>query len=177
MRAESFQQKLGSRFTILATVIVIVMMTYYFDRYLDKQNNPNQQVTTIHSEQASEVTLTRNRFGHYVVSAIINDQEVTAMLDTGATHVSIPAEIANELQLKHGPSFEVSTANGTIIVYATILDNVQIGDIKLENVRANINPFMQEKEVLLGMSFLKQLEFTQKGSQLTLKQHKGRLRK
>lgn len=172
MNAESFPERLGSKFTILAWIIVLGLMTYYFDRYLDKQNNPNQQVTTINSDNIREVTLNRNRAGHYVATLLINDQKVIAMLDTGATDVSIPERIARKLHLERGPSFEVSTANGNITVYATTLDKIQLGDIKLEGIRADINPHMEDNEILLGMSFLKHLEFTQQGNQLTLRQYK-----
>ena len=172
MTEDSFPKQLGKGFTIIAWIIVLGLMTYYFDRYLDKQNNPNQQVTTIHSVETREVMLKRNRAGHYIASALINDQIVTAMLDTGATDVSIPERIARNLHLQRGLPFEVSTANGIITVYATTLDKVQIGDISLEGIRAHINPHMQDKEVLLGMSFFKQLEFTQQGNQLTLRQYK-----
>jgi len=36
---------------------------------------------------------------------------------------------------------------------------------------ASINPAMGQQEVLLGMSFLKHLEFTQRGNTLTLRQY------
>ena len=66
---------------------------------------------------------------------------------------------------------EVSTANGTIPVNMTTLGRVQIGNIVLNNVRAHINPYMDEEEILLGMTFLKHLEFTQRGDQLILRQY------
>jgi aspartyl protease family protein len=45
-----------------------------------------------------------------------------------------------------------------------------IGDIKLTNVSAHINPSMDFDEILLGMSALKQIEFTQRGDTLILRQ-------
>ena len=147
-------------------------MTYYFDLYLDKQNNPNDQVNTLTTEQLRQVILDRNRAGHYVATAYINDKEIFAIIDTGATDVSIPAGIASQLHLQRGPAIEVTTANGNIIVYATTIEKIQLGDITLEGIRANINPHMHEQEVLLGMSFLKHLEFSQQGQQLILKQYK-----
>jgi aspartyl protease family protein len=50
-----------------------------------------------------------------------------------------------------------------------MLDEVTLGAITLNDVRASILPSMNGTDkVLLGMSFLKQLEFTQRGGQLTL---------
>ncbi len=92
------------------------------------------------------------------------------MLDTGATTVSVPAAVAHRLGLKRGPPVLSNTANGTITTYLTRLASVSVGDITLHNVKANINPHMGGNEVLLGMSFLKHLEFTQRGDTLTLKQ-------
>jgi aspartyl protease family protein len=66
---------------------------------------------------------------------------------------------------------EVVTANGTIPVYLTTLDRIQIGKIVLYDVRASINPYMDEDEILLGMSFLRHLEFSQRDDQLILRQY------
>jgi len=40
-------------------------------------------------------------------------------------------------------------------------------------VRGHLNPGMRDNQVLLGMSVLKQLEFTQRGDTLTLRVHGG----
>ena len=48
---------------------------------------------------------------------------------------------------------------------------MQLGELSVDNVRANINPGMRGNEILLGMSFLKQLEFTQRGDTLTIRQY------
>ncbi|HIF55390.1 MAG TPA: TIGR02281 family clan AA aspartic protease, partial [Methylococcaceae bacterium] len=56
-----------------------------------------------------------------------------------------------------------------IKVFTTRLDSVSVGAIELNNIRATINPHMQGKEILLGMSFLKHLEMMQKGQELTLR--------
>jgi len=72
--------------------------------------------------------------------------------------------------LKRGAPLRARTAHGTITTYATRLDEVQLGNITLENIRADINPRMHGREVLLGMSFLRRLEFTQSGRELTIRQ-------
>ena len=117
-----------------------------------------------------EVVLRQNRAGHYVASGGINGQPVTFLLDTGATSVSIPASVAGRLGLKRGAAMRAHTANGTVTTYATRLDEVRLGNISLENVRADINPHMLGDEVLLGMSFLRKLEFTQRDRELTIRQ-------
>jgi aspartyl protease family protein len=51
------------------------------------------------------------------------------------------------------------------------LETVSVGDIELSGVSAGISPGLQGDEVLLGMSFLRHIEFTQRGDTLILKQY------
>jgi len=48
---------------------------------------------------------------------------------------------------------------------------VSVGNIILRDVSADIAPTMNGDQVLLGMAFLKHLEFTQRGDELTIKQY------
>ena len=65
----------------------------------------------------------------------------------------------------------VATPNGMVKVYRTRLQTLDLGVIHLKDVRASINPGMSGDEVLLGMSALKHVEFTQRGTRLTLRQY------
>ncbi len=169
---QSNSRKIGNGMVIAAWIVVLIIATLYFDRFLDQQHNPNESVQFAESNNIREVVLQRNRQGHYVSSGKINGIKVNFLLDTGATDVSIPESVASTLRLKRGPQMEVTTANGTIPVNMTLLDRVQIGNIVLHDVRASINPYMDGEEILLGMTFLKHLEFTQRDDQLILKQFK-----
>ena len=155
---------------ILAWIVFLGLLTLLFGDFLDKQFNPNQGVSSRKSSGNVEIVLDQNQEGHYVAGAFINNIPVDVMLDTGASSVSIPERLAAEMKLQYGLEMMVSTANGNIPVYATRLDEVRLGDIVLRNVRADINPYMDDDFVLLGMSFLKQLEFTQRGKKLILRQ-------
>lgn len=161
--------KWGQGMIFIAWLLFLAMLTYAFNHYLEQQNNPNQQVSSTINRNIVEVKLKQNRYGHYVTSGQINQSKVTFLLDTGATLISIPASIAEELQLQKGYPFQSETANGTITVYSTLLDSVSIGDIKLDKIRASINPHMAGDEILLGMSFMKHLELIQKNKQLILR--------
>ncbi len=50
------------------------------------------------------------------------------------------------------------------------LDSVGVGGIEQYHVSAAISPGLEGDEVLLGMSFLKHIEFTQRGDTLILRQ-------
>ena len=163
---------MGSTMIIAMWLVLFAILAYLFNNMLEEQRNPNQQLQTIrHSDGVRELSLLRNDFGHYVASGSINNHEVTFMLDTGASDVAIPEAIATDIGLSKGRPLTYQTANGKITVYATVLDEIALGDIRLHQVRATINPNFQGKEILLGMSFLKHIEFTQRGNTLTLKQY------
>jgi len=156
----------------LAWVSIMVFAGFYFQEMLGTQQNPNQSLETrYHSDQIREVTLQRNRYGHYVTSGMVNGLPVVFMLDTGATGVAIPDHIARKLNIKRGSPFRVQTANGSATSYSARLDSVSVGDIILYDVPAGITPGFKSDEILLGMSFLKHIEFTQRGNTLILRQN------
>ena len=167
---QEFPNKIGRGMILFAWILLLVLLSILFGDYLEHQNNPNRHVVSSEGETERSVRLQRNRHGHYVSSGRINDKPVTFLLDTGATDVSIPATVARKLDLKEGHASRVQTANGVITVYSTRLNKVEIGNIVLHDVRAHINPQMHDRKILLGMSFLKQLEFTQQGDTLTITQ-------
>ncbi len=169
MNKQDSSSRIGQGMIYLAWLLLLAILTFGFNRYLDQQNNPNQNVSSTWNNETAEIRLKQNRYGHYVANGKINQIPVTFLLDTGATLVSIPAPIAQQLQLKKGYPSQSRTANGTITVYDTLLNSVSIGAIELKNIRASINPHMTGNEILLGMSFMKHLELTQKGPELTLK--------
>lgn len=166
------QRGLGLGMTIAMWIIVLALLTWFFQSWQEKQYNPNQNLSLNSADDGvRELVLQRNRYGHYLANGEINQQPVVFLLDTGASDISIPAGLARQIGLKRGAAMRYQTANGTITVHATMLATVDLGGIVLQQVRASINPNMQGDEVLLGMSFLKHLEFTQRGDSLTLRQY------
>lgn len=155
-----------------AITIAVIMLGYlYFDDAIEQQRNPNRAPSGQTSDQHVSVVLQRNKFGHYVSSGEINSRTVEFFLDTGATDISIPSGLEKRLGLTRGRKVSVMTANGVVSVYSTLLAKVSIGPITLRDVEANINPHMRGEDILLGMSFLGQLDFSQRGNILTLRQY------
>ncbi len=160
----------GAIGVILFWLLFLAGLTGFFVLITNWQHNPNQSLLSVVSEQGiAEVILKRNRMGHYVANGEINGQPVQFLLDTGATSISIPARVARRLGLKGTQKQWVETANGSISVTAIRLQQVRLGDIQLSNVPAHINPYMDDEDVLLGMTFLKHLEMIQRGDTLTLR--------
>jgi aspartyl protease family protein len=138
-----------------------------FHRWEAAQVNPNTAASM--PSTGDEVTLQRNRSGHYVAEGMINGSRVTFMLDTGATQVALPMRTARSLGLQLGDAVQLRTANGDAVGYRTRLDRVRLGPIELRGVAAVATDGMDGEVVLLGMSFLKRVEFAQRGDRLTLR--------
>jgi aspartyl protease family protein len=162
-------QRLGKGMIIAAWVLLLILLTWFFNDRLNAQHNPNRQLATATTTAVPEVRLERNRFGHYVASGTINGHPVEFMLDTGATDVSIPAAVADRIGLERGRRAWYQTANGTISAWQTTLDEIRLGPLRLGPIAASINPNGGDEAVLLGMSYLRQLDFSQQGNTLTLK--------
>jgi aspartyl protease family protein len=168
---QQYSRKIGKGMIWLAWIAVLGLLTLVFNGYLERQYNPNREaVSRVTQTGAREVVLKRNRDGHYVATGTINGEPVVFLLDTGATLVSVPEGLAARLGLERGAGFPAVTANGTVTVYGTRLDVVTLGNIEVHDVRASINPGMRGNEVLLGMSFMKDLELVQRNGMLTLRQ-------
>jgi aspartyl protease family protein len=156
---------------VAAWVLMLIMLTYSFNAYLQRKENPNRNPeSSVNDQGVAKVVLQRNSRGHYVASGRINGVRVSYLLDTGATDVAISEQLAERLNLRKGAATLSRTANGTVRSWSTTLNEVQLGSIRMQSVRASILPGMAASEVLLGMSFLKNLEWLQRGDELTLRQ-------
>ncbi len=164
-------KKLGMMFTLSGWIIGFLLLALIFSKVVDHQTNPNQSVATSQSSQFQEIVLERNRYGHYVFDGEINGKSVTFLVDTGATTISIPANLQSYLKLKIGSAFKVYTANGVATAYMTRLDELKLGEILLTDVKASLNPGLPDDQILLGMNVLKNMELVQRGDSLIIRQY------
>ena len=151
---------------LVASLLVLGMFYLYFENSLQARTHPNR---ALQIAPGSELVLKRSHDGHYVFPGTINGEPVTFLLDTGATLVSVPAHLGVELGLKPGARQQAITANGTVTTRATRIDALAFGPFEIRAVPASLNPGMRDSQVLLGMSVLKHLEFTQRGDTLILR--------
>jgi len=165
--------KTGKWMLAISWIIVLVILTMIFGKWEYNQINPNQNLhSSANENDVIEVLLLQNKWGHYVFNGKINGKTVEFLLDTGASEVSIPGNLAQDLNLVSGAPLNRYTANGRIEVYASSVSSLEIGDIHLSDVFATINPNMKQGQILLGMSALKQVEFIQRDGTLILKQYR-----
>lgn len=145
------------------------LLTQFFQEQLDDQRNPNTDPSSQTVNGITEVMLLRNGSGHYVSSGTINGLEVEFLLDTGATDVAVTASLARQAGLIFGLQGQAMTANGMVNTWNTNIARLQLGGIVLTDVAASILPDMGDETILLGMSALRRVEFSQSGNQLTLR--------
>ena len=158
--------KLGRGMLYVGWFIVLAILAFVFSGVEESKNNPN---SNLEQDDSGEVVLERNAYGQYIFTGLANGQEVDFLLDTGASSVVFTEKQAEKLGLKRGIRHRVNTANGEIWVYSTHVERLQIGSIVLRNVTAQINPHM-DVEALLGMTALGELEWSQRGDTLTIRQ-------
>jgi aspartyl protease family protein len=164
--------RIGRAMTYAAWLVVLALLTWFFADWMAHERNPNREVTSrVGPSGVAEVVLQRNRGGHYVATGALDGMPVEVLVDTGASLVVVPEALARRLDLPRGARMLAHTANGTVVNYATRLASVRLGDIVLRDVRAAINP--HGEQVLLGMSFLRRLEMTQRGDTLILRDPPG----
>ena len=161
---------MGKGMILVAWLIGLAMLTWFFAGIEERQINPNQSLSSTNTNDYVEVSLDQNRMGHYVMTGKINGSKVVFLVDTGATTVAIPESVARRLGLEKGRPFSSKTANGISTSYRTLIAQLNIGNIELHNLEASILPNMAGEEILLGMSALRQLELVQRGETLTMRQ-------
>lgn len=109
--------------------------------------------------------------GMYSVTGSINQQLADFIVDTGASYVTMNAQHAKRLGLDYSNAQKVmmNTAKGKTTAHVFTIKSIRIGGIELNNVKAAVVHELDSKKMLLGMSFLNQVEIQQKNGLMILK--------
>ena len=156
----------GVTMQVIGWLMAIALVTWFFHDYIDRESNPNRVPAVT---ATGDVVLKRDRAGHFTAGGTINGAPVTFMLDTGATQIAIPRQVAERLGLKRGMPIDLLTAAGPARGYGPRLASVRLATIEAKNLCAVIADGMPADVVLLGMNFLRRLEIVQRGDELTLR--------
>ena len=155
--------RLGRRMLWIAALGMLGGLYLLFSAF----DNSGGTVTSIGSDGNVMVVLEQDRNGHYEAEGSINGQQVSFLVDTGATDVAMPESTARALGLKFGPRVKVMTAAGPATAWVTRLDEVTVGGLRRTNVRASITAG-EFDGILLGMSFLKHYSLQQSDGRLMI---------
>ena len=143
---------------LLAWLSLMGLLTLYF------HSRSQPSVTA-----SGELLLQADQSGHYRLEGAINGHPVQLLLDTGATRVTIPQQVAKRLGLTARGSSQVNTAAGQIRVGNGTIETLAMGPLTLYDLAIFINPAADGDEVLVGMNALGRLELVQKERQLLLR--------
>ncbi len=102
--------------------------------------------------------------GGMIVRGTVNGVSMRFIVDTGATLVAIPPEVAKQAGLLDGPSTKVTvqTANGSIEAPRVTINTIEVAKVKQSQVAATIQEISptDSRLGLLGMSFFNQYKMT-----------------
>ena len=153
--------------TLTRTLVGVATQTA--ERNGDDANQSSQTNPT-----GGEVHIKAAEGGHFFSEVEVNGRTVSAVVDTGATGVSLSYEDARSVGLRLSEAdftMESQTANGTARIAPVTLYRVQIGDIEVRDVQAFVAEPGKLFQTLLGMSFLRRLSHIDiRGQELVLVQ-------
>ena len=121
---------------------------------------------------AAEAVIRAARNGHFITNVELEGVRVRAVIDTGASVVAIPHDVAEEVGLEPDSldyDKVMGTANGQVKAASVTLSEVAVEDVSVADVEAVVMPRGALHVVLIGMSFLNRLEsFSVEGKTLYL---------
>jgi aspartyl protease family protein len=110
------------------------------------------------------VEIKRAEDGHYHWPGTLNGTSVDFLVDTGASGVAIPGELADRLGLASEGSMRSSTAGGTVVGRIVRADLTLDGGVRAERLRMVALPRLEAP--LLGMDVLGRLRWQQRDGAL-----------
>ena len=96
------------------------------------------------------------------VDVILNNRvKVRAVIDTGATFLSMCGSTAARLGLVLAEDIRLHTANGIVVTRRATVESVRVGGIEVRNIASAVDERPScDKGVLVGMTVLKNLHVT-----------------
>lgn len=159
-------RRTGLGMLLAAAVGSLLLLTYIFSGLIERRQSVPLPASQ-NVDGRTEVILQADRKGHFVAPGRVNGQPVRFLVDTGATLVAVPANLAGELGLERTVPVGLETAAGPVNGWMTRAEQVQLGGIVRHDVAAAISPANSDT-VLLGMSFLRHLDLYQQGGRLRI---------
>ncbi len=117
-----------------------------------------------------DLVITRSHDGHFYAVGTINGKEANFMVDTGASLVSVSEKFAQQAFIRGGVPTTFHTANGSRPGRVVEGLGVSIGPVSVTNVKVGVGLNLgDEKDALLGQSFLSKFDITMTKNQMVLR--------
>lgn len=121
---------------------------------------PSPQAAAPVSSQPGTLEVRMSSNG-YMTPGAVNGVPVSFMVDTGASHVVLPAAQAQQAGIHCEQQGQSSTANGMVTACAGIASEVTFGPFRLTNIAVTVMP--NARDALLGMDALRRFTMTWSG--------------
>lgn len=156
-------------FLVAAIVIAAAVAVRAVDQPVDHERPPAQlaaatpslQQASSASDWGDEIRITAGPDRQFYIKADVNRRPARFLVDTGASYVALRDSDAREAGIYTSwtdYTYPVHTANGETKAAFVTIDEIEIGGLRVEGVRAFILQDDQLNINLLGMSFLSRLE-------------------
>lgn len=122
---------------------------------------PESRAMSARHATGRSMRLLADASGHFSGEFAINGRPIEGLVDTGATYVAMNQATARRLGVSPGAGefvYEVETAAGRAAAARIVLDRVEIGPIRIDNVEAFVLSGSGLTRTLIGMSFMRRLE-------------------
>lgn len=109
----------------------------------------------------SSMRLLSDAQGHFIGEFRINGRPVTGMVDTGATYVALNMSTARRLGVepdRDAFTYGVETASGRTSAARIVIDRMEIGPVRVDEVEAFVLEDSDLSTTLIGMSFMNGLQ-------------------
>jgi aspartyl protease family protein len=150
---------------VAAIVWVVIVMAGYL--LFDHLSAPEPVVRTSDSGR-HEIIVPVARDGHYYLEGAVNGQPVTFLVDTGASYVSVSADVARRANLPKGATGLFTTANGSVEGRIARAQSVRADIFEISGINVAVMPGRGEFG-LLGQNFLRYFSVSQSGGKLVLR--------
>ena len=142
-----------------------------FDRLLAERECAGERCNGVGSSDGNNVAVlyaSTARGRHFFAPVTINGKTVEGMIDTGASMVAMSTEAAQAfgIRFSEGRQGMAMTANGRINTYRVTVPQMEVAGIRVHNVPVSVGI---TGPVLVGMSFLSQLDVSMTSDTLTMR--------
>lgn len=146
------------------TLVVALVTAYTYKQELTQVGyrvlaalSPGTSIT----QSDGTIMIVRDNSGHFSIDAKVNGKSQSFMLDTGASSVVLTYDTAHALGIDPAELafiIPVKTANGRSMVAPTRLSTLEIGALRINDIRAMVAPEGALETNLLGMNALDKLK-------------------
>ncbi len=142
-------------------IVLIALYSYRYE-FSDFKNRILGEIapSSAQTNKSGQIVISSSQDGHFYINAKVNKVDVRFMVDTGASDITLNLNDAQRIGIKSEDLIYIKqyqTANGRSLGASIKLDELEMGDVKFENLSASVTNGNLGIS-LLGMSFLKQLK-------------------